>query len=198
MWSLLIGLSAVAIAQSENIAGLDRQMSDGVVSLGYKVLYADEDYTIVNEVVSKEDKRQALKHKEKLKDTIKPLPSEDVKCLMSVDKYCSKSMGEMKSVLIQAVKEDCAKCTDHQKEAAGKVIASMMAHDPTAWKLFLTRTIIMLRDKEHTPKKRRQKRDNPKFEQIGEPEEVVPNKHTRGVHPGVTVKVTRTKMRKIK
>ncbi|KAI5643029.1 insect pheromone-binding family, a10/OS-D domain-containing protein [Phthorimaea operculella] len=197
MWTILIGLSVVTIARSENIGGWDRQMSDGVTSLGYKVLYADEDYTIVNEVVSKEDKRQALKHKEKLKDTIKPLPSEDLKCLISVDKHCSKSMGEMKSVLIQAVKEDCAKCTDHQKEEAGKVIASLMAHDPTAWKLFLTRTIIMLRDNDHTPKKGRQKREKPKFEQVGEPEEVMPSKHMRRVYPGATVKVTRTRMRKI-
>lgn len=42
-------------------------------------------------------------------------------------------------VLIQAVKEDCEKCTVEDKERAGKLIASLMAHDPVAWKLFLTR-----------------------------------------------------------
>lgn len=42
-------------------------------------------------------------------------------------------------VLIQAVKDDCAKCSVEQKDQAGKVIASMMAHDPVAWKVFLTR-----------------------------------------------------------
>lgn len=42
-------------------------------------------------------------------------------------------------ILIQALKDDCVKCSQEEKEGAGKVVAAMMAHDPAAWKLFLTR-----------------------------------------------------------
>lgn len=37
------------------------------------------------------------------------------------------------------MKEDCKRCSESQKEKAGKIVASMLIHDPVAWKLFLTR-----------------------------------------------------------
>lgn len=76
--------------------GIDRTLSDGVKSLGYRVVYGDEDITILNDVVNSLEK-DVLKRKSVINESLKPLPAEDVKCLMSVDRYCSKKMGEMKS-----------------------------------------------------------------------------------------------------
>lgn len=42
-------------------------------------------------------------------------------------------------MLIQAVKQDCVSCSKDEKEKAGLIVASMMTHDPVAWKMFLTR-----------------------------------------------------------
>nr|QEV81554.1 chemosensory protein 12 [Grapholita molesta] len=120
------------------IAGIDRTMSDGVRSMGYNVMYGDEDFTVLNSVID-EVERKASKAKINLNELIQPLPAMDVKCLMSADHYCSKDMKETKSVIIQAIKDDCKDCSTPQKENAGRVIAAMMAHDPTSWKLFLTR-----------------------------------------------------------
>lgn len=41
--------------------------------------------------------------------------------------------------LILALKDECRTCSDEQKNQAGHVAASMMAHDSHAWKMFLTR-----------------------------------------------------------
>ncbi|XP_049877087.1 uncharacterized protein LOC126374472 [Pectinophora gossypiella] len=139
MWStvLIVALAVVATEQSD-YPSFHTEYSDGVRSLGYEVIYGNEDLTVINEVVRSVEKKPIIK-RDDVKNTIHPLPADDVKCLMSVDRYCSKDMMQMKSVLIQAVKEDCKKCTTKQKDDAGKVIASMLAHDPVAWKLFLTR-----------------------------------------------------------
>lgn len=51
----------------------------------------------------------------------------------------NKKMYFILGILIQALKDDCEKCSIPEKESAGKVAASMMAHDPVGWKLFLTR-----------------------------------------------------------
>lgn len=87
----------IAISYGEPTApGIDRVVSEGVNSLGYRVVYGDEDLTIINEVVDDVEKR-ALKSKVRLNDAIEPLPAMDVKCLMSADNYCSKAMKETKS-----------------------------------------------------------------------------------------------------
>ncbi|CAH0764479.1 unnamed protein product [Diatraea saccharalis] len=126
-------------ASEETIPGIHREMSEQVESKGYKIVYGDEDLTVLNEVVSDLEKNNPLQEKMNLHEAIRPLPAEDVKCLMSVDRYCSSEMRQVKGVLIQALKDDCVKCSNDEKENAGKVAASMMAHDPVAWKLFLTR-----------------------------------------------------------
>ncbi|VVC97654.1 unnamed protein product [Leptidea sinapis] len=137
-------------------AGIDRYVSEGVQSIGYHVVYGDEDLAVINEVVSTDDKMNALKSKIDLNEAMPPLPAADVKCLMSVDKYCSKPMRETKT---------------EQRESAGKVVASMMAHDPVAWKMFLTR-------------------------KIGE-EKIIENSRNRYSLPGVKVRVKRYVVEKI-
>ncbi|CAH2042428.1 unnamed protein product, partial [Iphiclides podalirius] len=133
-------LALLGIVFSElTIGGIDRTMSEGVKSLGYKIVYGDEDMMAVNEVVNEVEKIQGLKSKVNVNEAIPPLPAQDVKCLMSADNYCTKDMYRIKGVLIQAMKNDCVKCSVKEKESAGKIVASMMAHDPVAWKLFLTR-----------------------------------------------------------
>ncbi|CAH0590237.1 unnamed protein product [Chrysodeixis includens] len=141
MWKLTTTVTALftVVLGTEVVPGLHREVSQEAQSVGFKVIYGDEDLNIINQVVSDAEKNDALKSKHRINEAIKPLPAVDVKCLMSVDRYCTKEMGAMKSVLIQAIKEDCAKCSTQQKDDAGRVIAAMMAHDPVAWKLFLTR-----------------------------------------------------------
>nr|XP_021190479.2 uncharacterized protein LOC110376351 [Helicoverpa armigera] len=189
MWTRVITFSvALTFALGEEVVGgIKREVSEGVQSMGYKLIYGDEDMTIINQVVTDAEKSDMVKkNKVNLNEAIKPLAPEDVKCLMSVDRYCSKKMGAMKSVLIQAVKEDCAKCSIKQKDEAGKVIASMMAHDPVAWKLFLTRSALQIKPREE-PKKQPQVR----LKVIGEPEEVIRSSRNRYVMPGVQVRVKR-------
>nr|WPO56441.1 chemosensory protein [Leucinodes orbonalis] len=141
MWSLLtaIILRFILIQAETTAPGIDRTLSEGVTSKGFRIVYGDEDMTIINEVVGEMEKNNVLKPKVKLNEAIKPLPATDVKCLMSADKYCTKEMRQTKGVLIQALKDDCQKCSTDEKDHAGKIVASMMAHDPVAWKLFLTR-----------------------------------------------------------
>ncbi|XP_023942494.1 uncharacterized protein LOC112049007 isoform X2 [Bicyclus anynana] len=140
MWLTLLIVFFVTSALSDITApGIERSLPDGVTSLGYNVVYGDEDLTVINQVVGEEEKWNSVRKDSDLLRELPPLPAQDVKCLMSVDRYCSKDMGKMKSILIQALKDDCAKCNAIEKQKAGKIVASMLAHDPTAWKLFLTR-----------------------------------------------------------
>ncbi|XP_047521446.1 uncharacterized protein LOC125060522 [Pieris napi] len=186
MWSFLPFLSLLEILSAEITApGIDRIMSDGVTSVGYNLVYGDEDFQVYNEVVKNEEKMNALKNRFNLNEALPPLPAVDVKCLMSVDRYCSKSMREMKSVLIEALKDDCAKCSKEQKENAGRVVASMMAHDPSAWKLFLTRSSLQV-----FPEKKPPKRENYKYKIVGPAEDIV-NSRNRYTMPGVKVRVKR-------
>uniref|UniRef100_A0AAU6R4I7 Chemosensory protein 9-like protein n=1 Tax=Antheraea pernyi TaxID=7119 RepID=A0AAU6R4I7_ANTPE len=141
MWvNIIFSLTILGVSLTEMTApGIERTLSDGVKSVGFNVIYGDEDLTLINEVVSEVEKSTALKSKINLNEAIPPLPAQDVKCLMSVDRHCSKDMGKLKGILIDALKDDCVKCSNKEKEDAGKIAASMMAHDPVAWKLFLTR-----------------------------------------------------------
>ncbi|XP_026320988.1 uncharacterized protein LOC113231043 [Hyposmocoma kahamanoa] len=146
MWSTIVTLlTVVTIACTETtVPGISRTFSQGVSSMGYKIIYGDEDMTAFNEVVNDAEKN-VLKQRHDSMNGIDPLKAQDVKCLMSVDRYCSEEMGAVKSVLIQALKDDCKACTDQQKTSAGRVIAAMMAHDPTAWKVFLTRSVLQIK-----------------------------------------------------
>ncbi|XP_045501650.1 uncharacterized protein LOC123698882 [Colias croceus] len=171
--------------------GIDRTVSDGVKSVGFNIVYGDEDMQVINEVVSNEEKIDALKSKINLNEALPPLPYEDVKCLMSVDRYCSKSMRAIKNVLIDALKDDCAKCSADEKQSAGKVVASMMAHDPVAWKLFLTRSALII-----LPKKEPPREEKHKYKIIGSPE-YIENKRNRYTMPGVKVRVKRYAVEKI-
>nr|XP_053615068.1 uncharacterized protein LOC128677927 [Plodia interpunctella] len=140
MWSkIYIICSLLTSTLAQFPLAITRSLSDGVKSAGYKVIYGDEDLTVLNEIANEYEKENVLKKDPDLAEALPPLPPEDVKCMMSVDRHCSKDMGEMKAVIIQAIRDDCKKCTNNQKEKAGKIIASLMAHDPNAWKLFLTR-----------------------------------------------------------
>lgn len=56
-------------------------------------------------------------------------------------------------ILIEALKNDCENCSVIQKEKAGKIVASMMAHDPVAWKVFLTRYNRQKIDKKHATRR---------------------------------------------
>lgn len=90
--------AVLATCASEMTApGIDRHVSDGVKSLGYRVVYGDEDMTIINEVVQDMEKTDIIKKQNGFKEAIPVLPVEDVKCLMSVEKHCSKEMAHMKS-----------------------------------------------------------------------------------------------------
>lgn len=103
MWAQAIPyLIVVHVAMGEQkVPGFSREMSDGVESRGFKIIYGDEDMTIINQVVSEAEKGSAFKKRVRLNEAIKPLPAQDVKCLMSVDRYCSKEMGMMKSKIIE-------------------------------------------------------------------------------------------------
>ncbi|XP_059060876.1 uncharacterized protein LOC131853838 [Achroia grisella] len=175
---ILTSISTVVFTEI-TVPGIDRRMGDGIVSRGYKVVYGDEDISIINEIVTDMEKSDNLKSKVDVNESLPPLPAEDVKCLMSVDRYCSKDMGVIKGVLVQAIREDCKKCTTEQKEQAGKVIASMMAHDPVAWKLFLTRCAV-----QNKPEKEFSKQETVDYKPVGYPEEIVSSKN-RYTIPGV-------------
>lgn len=93
-------LTVVTIAFTETtVPGISRTFSQGVSSMGYKIIYGDEDLTAFNEVVSDAEKN-VLKPKHNSINGIDPLKAQDVKCLMSVDKYCSEEMGAVKSELM--------------------------------------------------------------------------------------------------
>ncbi|CAH1640295.1 unnamed protein product [Spodoptera littoralis] len=194
MWAQAIPYLIVVhvVMGDQEMPGFVREMSEGVESRGFKIIYGDEDMTIINQVVSEAEKGNAFKKRVHLNEAIKPLPAQDVKCLMSVDRYCSKEMGLMKSVLIQAVKDDCVKCSVQQKDQAGKVIASMMAHDPVAWKVFLTRSALQIKPREQ-PKKREEIR----LKDVGEPEDVIRSPSNSYIMPGVQVRVKRYVAEKI-
>lgn len=98
MWSVIvILLTTVTIACAETtVPGISRTISEGVSSMGYKIIYGDEDLTELNEVVNDAEKN-VLKPRHKTLNGIEPLKAQDVKCLMSVDRYCSPEMGEVKS-----------------------------------------------------------------------------------------------------
>ncbi|XP_047997151.1 uncharacterized protein LOC125234793 [Leguminivora glycinivorella] len=189
-------LVALRLSSAEPTAGgIDRTMSDGVTSLGYNVLYGDEDFTILNTVVDEVEKK-AQKAKIRLNELIQPLPVRDVKCLMSADHYCSKDMKETKGIIIQAIKDDCASCSTTQKESAGKVIAAMMAHDPSSWKLFLTRVALLLKE-QYIPKRTLPEQDNQEYLIVRE-EEVVNARSNRVLKPGAKVRVRRYLMEPVK
>lgn len=101
MWTQVITFSCVVVivlgTELPDTPGIHRELSEGVQSRGYKIIYGDEDLTMINEVVSEVEKGNVLKNRVNLNEAIKPLPAEDVKCLMSVDRYCSKQMGVLKS-----------------------------------------------------------------------------------------------------
>ncbi|KAL0869932.1 hypothetical protein ABMA27_006126 [Loxostege sticticalis] len=192
MWFKLIFLATYVsvVVTDMGPPGFQRTFSEGVTSKGYRVVYGDEDLTVINEVVGSMDKDDILKAKVHLNEGIKPLPAEDVKCLMSVDRYCSLEMRKVKGILIQALKDDCEKCSIPEKESAGKVAASMMAHDPVGWKLFLTRSALQNRDEKRPPKP-----DKSRLKLVGDPE-VVSSKY-RYTMPGVKVRVKRYYAEKI-
>lgn len=101
MWRIIaiVTLHLTLISTEFTVPEIDRTLSDGVTSKGYKMIYGDEDLVMINEVVGEMEKRDVLKAKVKLNEAIKPLPVEDVKCLMSVDKYCSKDMRQVKGTV---------------------------------------------------------------------------------------------------
>lgn len=85
-------------ALAVNVApGLDRSISNGVKSVAnhYEVIYGDKNMKIINEIVQEIEKVQLHKERDVF-DSIDPLPREDVKCLMSADKYCTDNMRKMK------------------------------------------------------------------------------------------------------
>lgn len=99
MYSLIL-FSLLPLIRAEIVApGIDRTISAGAKSRTVNYLYGDEDMVIVNEVVDEMEKLDELKPRVNLNEELPALPAEDVKCLMSVDKYCSKDMSEMKSKL---------------------------------------------------------------------------------------------------
>lgn len=99
MWKLATTVTALlTVALGTEVApGLHREVSNEAQSLGFKVIYGDEELTVINQVVSEAEKNDVLKSKYRINEAIKPLPAVDVKCLMSVDRYCTKEMGAMKS-----------------------------------------------------------------------------------------------------
>ncbi|CAH0713342.1 unnamed protein product, partial [Brenthis ino] len=161
--------------------GIERTVSDGVKSMGYNVIYGDEDFVVINEVVRDSEKAVSWKKKNNLNQVIPPLPVEDVKCLMSVDRYCSKEMGEMKNILIEALKDDCAKCTSKQKESAGTTAS-------TKYNEFLDKitmsTLLLL------PKQKQPHEERPKYKIVKELG-YVENTKNRYTMPGVKVRVKR-------
>lgn len=98
MWFTIVTLlTVVTIACTETtVPGISRTFSEGVSSKGYKIIYGDEDMTAFNEVVNDAEKN-VLKQRHNSVNDIDPLKAEDVKCLMSVDRYCSEEMVAVKS-----------------------------------------------------------------------------------------------------
>lgn len=92
----MFALVAVVLAEV-TAPGIDRTVTEGVNSMGFRVVYRDEEMTVLNQVVSGMEKEQLKKSKVNLNELVKPLPADDVKCLMSVDRYCSKDMRQVKS-----------------------------------------------------------------------------------------------------
>ncbi|CAK1584491.1 unnamed protein product [Parnassius mnemosyne] len=193
MWSKIsMILTLISIVVTEvTVPGIDRTMSEGVRSLGYKIVYGDEDMMDINEVIKDTEKIDGLKSKINLNEAIPPLPAQDVKCLMSTDNHCTKDMYEIKGVLIQAMKNDCAKCSAEEKKNAGKVIASMMAHDPVAWKTFRSRCALLIKSQKSF---QRQKKLRLKI--IGHPQEIH-DSNNRYILPGAKVRVKRYQMEKL-
>lgn len=96
----ILSLHSTIVAEM-TAPGIDRTVSDGVRSMGYNVVYGDEDLVVINQVVSDAEKLDTMKRNSNLNELIPPLPALDVKCLMSVDRYCTKEMSEIKSKFIQ-------------------------------------------------------------------------------------------------
>jgi hypothetical protein len=97
MFGKLIFVSVISLVASETtVPGIHRTFTDGIQSRGFKIVYGDEDMAILNEVVGEMEKNDILQKRINLQEAIQPLPAEDVKCLMSVDRYCSKTMKETK------------------------------------------------------------------------------------------------------
>ncbi|CAG5049120.1 unnamed protein product [Parnassius apollo] len=193
MWpKISIILAFIGIVISEvTVPGIDRTMSEGVRSLGYKIVYGDEDMMEINEVIKDTEKFDGLKSKINLNEAMPPLPAQDVKCLMSTDNHCTKDMYVIKGVLIQAMKNDCAKCSAEEKENAGKVVASMMAHDPVAWKMFLSRCALLMK-----PQKSFQRQEKIRLKKIGRPQEIH-DSNNRYLLPGAKVRVKRYQTEKL-
>lgn len=96
MWALpvyFVGLFSIALCDPPPF--IERTLPEGVTSEGFNVVYGDDEMTMFNHV--KSDKEIEIQKKANLNSALPPLPSEDVKCLMSVDRYCSKKMGQIKS-----------------------------------------------------------------------------------------------------
>nr|ALN66864.1 chemosensory protein [Phenacoccus solenopsis] len=55
------------------------------------------------------------------------------KCLMDQGK-CTPEGAELKKYLPEAIKTECAPCTEKQKEGAKKVIKHLTKNKPTEWK----------------------------------------------------------------
>lgn len=100
MWSNIIFFTSILMITLAEITapGIDRTMSEGVKSVGYKIVYGDQDLNQLNEVV--EDLEKDVKSKTNLNDALPPLPALDLKCLMSVDRFCSNEMGKIKGTCI--------------------------------------------------------------------------------------------------
>ncbi|XP_063366724.1 uncharacterized protein LOC134655204 [Cydia amplana] len=193
---IFLSLLALRLTSAEPTAGgIDRAMSEGVTSMGYNVMYGDEDFTVLNSVVDEVEKK-ASNAKIRLNELIQPLPARDVKCLMSADHYCSKDMKETKSIIIQAIKDDCKSCSTAEKENAGRVIAAMMAHDPSSWKLFLTRVALLVKE-QYINKRTPSAPDTDRYRAVGEPEEVISVRANRFILPGAKVRVKRYLMEKV-
>ncbi|KPJ05748.1 hypothetical protein RR46_02270 [Papilio xuthus] len=176
------------------IGGIERTMSPGVKSMGYKIIYGEDDIAEVNEVVKKKEKLDMLKSKVNINEAVPPLQPQDVKCLMSTDNHCTKNMYEIKGILIEALKNDCEKCSLIEKEKAGKIVASMLAHDPVAWKIFLTRYAMFTKLNAKTDNDTKQKTFRYKVK--GEPEELHESKN-RIISPGASVRVRRYTLERV-
>ncbi|XP_068620597.1 uncharacterized protein [Battus philenor] len=197
MWRKILVISFLfkTIFSEVTIGGIDRTMSEGVKSLGYKIIYGQDDIEEINEVIKDTERMKSLKSKVNINEAAPPLPPQDVKCLMSTDNYCTRDMFKTKGILIQAMKNDCAKCSKKEKDRAGRIIASMMAHDPVAWKMFLTRYAIITK-LDVKPVYNHPKQEPVKFKLIGYPEEIEKSEN-RFISPGASVRVKRYLMEKV-
>lgn len=94
--SFAIAVMLGTVSSEVTIGGIDRTMSPGVKSMGYKIIYGEDDIAEVNEVVKKKEKLDVLKSKVNINEAVPPLQPQDVKCLMSTDNHCTKNMYEIK------------------------------------------------------------------------------------------------------